>query len=114
MKYKLKGLMDELDTAKDKIKKGEQHIVLLKNMSRTYWERWRWELEKRKEVMMTNTRVGLHLQSRSTVHPVVNEIDPSMLSDCDQWKEFYIGCGSKIANVSGNTCGCQGVTSFIH
>lgn len=94
IKRKMKELKNELDHAKEKVKKGEQHVLLLKNMSRTYWERWRWELEKRKEAMMVNTRIGLHLQSRNTFHPVVNEIDQSMLTDCDQQKEFYIGRGS--------------------
>lgn len=47
LKHKIKRLKDDLTAARESIKASEDKVLVLKSMSRTYWERWRWELEKR-------------------------------------------------------------------
>ncbi len=90
----MSDLKGELKAVKQSVKKGEHRITVLKGMSRTYWERWRWELEKRKEAMITNSRVSSHKHS---LHPVVHEVDPSLLTDPvvnEKRQEHYLGRGS--------------------
>ena len=83
---------------------AERKVVLYKNISRSYWERWRWELQQRKDLM---------LQERGTYHKLcghktdcgsasgkvkVLEIDLTMLKDPvnadGRSSETYIGRGS--------------------
>ena len=60
-------------------------IQLYKNMSRSYWERWRWETQKRME-----PRQGVCGNSND----LLLEIDPSMLINiCDEGVT-YLGRGS--------------------
>lgn len=85
-------MKEDLKAAKEGIA-SEHEVIHLKSMSRTYWERWRWELEKRKEaIVILNSRVGL--QSKHLVPPMVNEIDTSMLVDLKGQSELYVGRGS--------------------
>ncbi len=58
---------------------AEQKVTLYKNMSRSYWERWNWELQKRKEEVAVNR--GTRSRSRSPKQHNLYEIDPSMLKD---------------------------------
>ena len=60
-----------------------------------YWERWHWELEKRKEALREYKRSqnGSLQSPSSTLH----EIDPAMLTEPileAQQKEHYVGRGS--------------------
>ena len=88
-------LKSELKVEQQKQAKSEHKIEVLKCMARTYWERWHWELEKRKEALRECRRsqnVSLQLPS-STLH----EIDPAMLTEPiveGQQKEHYVGRGS--------------------
>lgn len=93
----IKCLKSRLVTAQEKAQGNETRIIVLKRMTRTFWERWRWELEKRKEAM---TMAGLtarqfHSQRTTVVH--LQEIDSSMLMDpqfSGEQQECYLGRGS--------------------
>lgn len=39
-------LQHQIETSKQEIKKVNSQVVKLKCMTRTFWERWRWEIEK--------------------------------------------------------------------
>ena len=96
-KRKIGALKQELKEARSEIEKSKRRICTLRSMSRTFWERWRWELEKRKEAMMMNRRSGIHSQLQCTTHSMVHEIQVSMLSDPvvnGNVQEEYLGRGS--------------------
>lgn len=62
--------------------KAERSAITYRQISRTYWERWRWELHKRrealKELMVKNRFTPSASGSRDFL---MHEIDPSMLRD---------------------------------
>lgn len=77
-------------------KQAERSITTQKQISRTYWERWRWELQKRRETMeelKTRSRYTLNKTSDSVL---MHEIDPSMLTDPlvgGKYEETYLARG---------------------
>ena len=95
----IKRLKSKLGAAQVKAHNNESRIITLKRMNVTFWERWRWELEKRKEAM-TMVRLGAskwHLKPTTVVHLQVQEIDSSMLADPQingEQQECYVGRGS--------------------
>ena len=58
-------------------------------MSRSYWERWRWELQKRKELLGIQHAECSH-GSKSTLL----NINPAMLNDLYNGTNTYVGRGS--------------------
>ena len=76
---------------------AEKKLTLYKNMTRSYWERWRWELQQRKECMQQRRGVGCHKKDCNG-QISVHEIDPSLLHDPvnpdGEGMETYIGRGS--------------------
>ena len=93
----IKRLREEL-TAESKLRqKAGLNVIAQRNRARTFWERWRWELEKRREAMISlcQQRVRTSPTVGKSVH--VQEIDPSMLHDpvIDGKSEVhYVGRGS--------------------
>lgn len=87
-------LEQHVKTSKSEIEKANSQIVRLKCMTRTFWERWRWEVEKRKEEYMLHrrTRVGLVPKS-SACGSNIHQIDPCLLLNSDE-AEHYLGRGS--------------------
>lgn len=88
-KKEIEKLKDELKLEHQKQIKSEHKIRVLKCMARTYWERWHWELEKRKESLREYKRSqngSLQVPS-STLH----ETDPSMLHEpiLERERTFY-------------------------
>ena len=75
----------------------KQKVVLYKKMSKCYWERWHWELQKRKEALEQ-----LQKKARNSISSQVNEmwlheISPSLLTDpvrTTDSSKLYIGRGS--------------------
>ena len=66
-------------------------------MSRTFWERWRWELEKRKDMLLMNRRTYSHVVSSGEAKLWINEIDAKFLSNptiSGEQKECFLGRGS--------------------
>ena len=93
----IKSLKCKLVAAQEKVQSSDTRITVLKRMTRTFWERWRWELEKRKEAMTMArlTARHFHLQRTTVIHLL--EIDSSMLVDPmfnGEQQECYLGRGS--------------------
>ena len=92
----IKRLKSTLEATKLKVQDNESKITALRRMTRTFWERWRWELEKRKEAMIMTRRAG-QLQLQQNTHLHIPEIESSMLSDPflnGEKQECYVGRGS--------------------
>ena len=76
--------------SKDKLLKiSLNRMQLYKNMSRSYWERWRWELQKRKELLGHDRSKCLDDGKKALLH-----IDPDMLTDVVNGTTTYVGRGS--------------------
>ena len=93
----IKQMKQKMEVANLEIKKKEKQIETLRCMTQKFWERWRWELEKRKEALWLSRTNSHRLQSTSEVKPYISEIDPSLLIRPmvnDQQTECYLGCGS--------------------
>ena len=64
------------------IKSKEQKIETLRCMTQMFWERWNWELEKRKEALwLSKSTSSYQLQSTEAVKMHVSEIDSSLLTN---------------------------------
>ena len=79
--------------------KQKTSTLLYKSMARTFWDRWQWELQKRKEAMQELRTGGQQRQpeSHGSLLPAVHEIDPSHLTDPvieGNSKEVYLVRGS--------------------
>ena len=80
---------------------AEKKLTLYKNMTRSYWERWRWELQQRKELMSLE-KGSCHEVLRNKMNNCneikLHEIDPTLLKDPissnGERCETYIGRGS--------------------
>lgn len=89
-----KQLIAEVETERVQREAAERKCIKYVNMSRTYWERWRWELGKRRELMV-NERLARSRRQDSKV--ILRQIDPSMLKDPiinGEREEYYVGRGS--------------------
>ena len=92
----IRKIKTQLEVAHKKVEDCQTRISTLKCMTRTFWERWRWELEKRKEAMIMNTRIGIHLQTHQK-DTSIHEIDVAMLESPiinGKVEERFIGRGS--------------------
>ena len=94
----IKSLKSKLVAAQEKAQSNGTRIIVLKRMTRTFWERWRWELEKRKETLtMARQRARqFHSQRTTVIHLHIQEIDSSMLVDppfSGKQQECYFGRG---------------------
>ena len=102
LKKKICQLKSELTTESSLRNTAELNVIAFKNRATTFWERWRWELEKRREAMISLLRTRTPAtSSRSAVvgqskfH--LQEIDPTMLQNpviCGEEKEHFVGRGS--------------------
>ena len=81
-------LQSDIGTKDKLLEKSLNKMQMYKNMSRSYWERWRWELQKRKELLGLGHSECLH--GRSTLL----HIDPAMLNDFSNGTSTYVGRGS--------------------
>lgn len=70
------------------LEKSRNQMQTYKNMARCYWERWRWESQKRKESL--TFRQQFSTADKSTLP----QIDTSMLNDVSDGATTYIGRGS--------------------
>lgn len=75
---------------------SDKKVTLYRNMSRSYWERWQWELQ-RKEILARERAISRGCQGKDAHRaPIIHEIDPELLhnpTDCDK-TQTYIGRGS--------------------
>ena len=86
-------LQNHIQASKKEIEKVNGQVVKLRCMMRTFWERWRWELEKRKEEFLVNKRIYRVPTSNVTNF---HEVDPCLLHNPgdDEHAECYLGRGS--------------------
>lgn len=93
---RLANLCRKVETQREQRERAELSVIAYKKRARTFWEWWRWELQKRREAMINE------LQTRSCTGGSRNtkeqssqlqEIDPAMLRDVDD-KECFVGRGS--------------------
>ena len=78
----------------ERTKRSEAEKWCCTRMSRSYWERWHWELERKKEYLVQEKR--LHRQqsgSSATEIAKVHEIHPDLLQN-ESACEVYVGRGS--------------------
>ena len=92
---KMKGELEEhIKTSKREIEKANSQIATLKCMTRTFYKRWRWEVEKRKEECLLNRRTRVGHVPKSSVHGHnIHQIDPCSLRNSGD-SECYLGRGS--------------------
>lgn len=98
-KRKIKAKVEELkrDLAEERKAKGsaEQKCRKYIGMSRTYWERWRWEVRMRREATVSERTTKA--SSTTTTKVLIPNIDPHMLKDPvvnGEAKECFVGRGS--------------------
>ena len=63
-------LKRELKEAQSKADQHMKKILKLSAMARSFWERWRWELQKRKEALLTSRRMSMQLNSSKQSFPM--------------------------------------------
>lgn len=99
---------DSVPVLKEELKKqcklGDEktkEVCLYKNMARSYWERWQWELQKRKEAVRKHADHTAKYCAESpapSTHVQLNEIHTELLHDPiksdGSTQEEYIGRGS--------------------
>ena len=97
LRKNIRQLQEELTGESVLRKKAESNVVAFKNRAWTFWECWRWELEKRREAMtsLLQTRklaASGHVVRQSTLQ----EIDPEMLKDpvVGEKEDKHVGRGS--------------------
>lgn len=92
---KLKELKAEVDIQKNLKESAVRSHIKYVGMSRTYWERWRWELQERRQLLISQRMASRSLPP--LVEFVLPCIDPAMLKDPlinGEHKECYVGRGS--------------------
>ena len=86
-KEKIRKLQREVNAEHQLRKHAEQATLSYKSMSRTYWERWRWELHKRREAMANELQAcrtlatRTHNQLQGTVVAVKEFLPRSVVAD---------------------------------
>lgn len=93
-------LKTDLDTKQNQLEASQNKMQMYKNMARTYWERWRWECEKRKELgkeslIPLNVCCQYSSQGSSTTDKLMPpQINPAMLIDLSEDLTTYVDRGS--------------------
>ena len=91
-KQQVKDLHAEVDKANKKFKESSDKVTMYKQMSRSFWERWQWELNQRKQDVIAR-RIGT-APANAKVNSL-QEIDPGMLTDPPESDEnVYVGRGA--------------------
>ena len=75
------ALKEQLHTTREDLKNEQQTIFKYKCMARSFWDRWRWELLRRKEAHRENLARNVHHKQTATCEPIHHHIDPSHLQD---------------------------------
>lgn len=89
---KFETLQESIEQEKLMRLRAEKKVMIYRNMSRSYWERWNWELQKRKEAIASTpgtTRNSCHSAILHEIEPTMLK-DPQNVSDSERW----IGRGS--------------------
>ena len=94
-KCKVQKLEKTIESAEKNLMDAEKTVTKLKCMARTFWERWRWEIEKRRELMLSSTRIGRALHANVSPQNFL-EIEPGALHPklAGTSSNYYLGRGS--------------------
>ena len=89
-------LKTDLDNKQNQLETSQNKMQMYKNMARTYWERWRWESQKRKELLVQPAHCYHQQSLRSSTADVIlpPQINPVMLTNLTDGLNNYIGRGS--------------------
>ena len=85
-------LKTDIDNKQSELKISQNKMQMYKNMARTYWERWRWESQKRKESLVPLSQH--HQSSHRPSTTDIPQINPAMLTNLTEGLDNYIGRGS--------------------
>jgi len=55
--------------------------MLYKNMCRSYWDRWHWELQQWKDSMMIERRAAISREGIDNLVLKIHEINPDLLQN---------------------------------
>ena len=66
----IKMLKKELDEEKQLDQESDQCVAHYRRMARSYWERWHWELNQRKETIAMLHAKGRAMEPEDTAHKV--------------------------------------------
>lgn len=95
------ALKQELASERAAHDDAKVHVLYSRQMAKTYWERWRYELEERKELQRRNMELHFkHQPSKSCSHVHVPRIDRSLLCNSTEFGEspraedLFVGRGS--------------------
>lgn len=88
-------LKTDIDNKQSQLEATQNKMQMYKNMARTYWERWRWESQKRKESVVPHVyhrQPSQHCPATDTMLPP--QINSAMLNNLTEDITNYIGRGS--------------------
>ena len=97
VKQQCKQLRKTVEETSAQLKSQEKRLTTLKCMARTFWERWRWETERRKEALLMSRPHVQRIVSKHSEAKALSEIDPALLIHPTlhgEQKECYLGRGS--------------------
>lgn len=94
-----KDLKAQLQLERQMKVETDKKVTLYKNMSRSYWERWQWELQQRKECLVRERALLRRVSDGRSVSVLnIHEIDPDLLHNptnaAGESVETFIGRGS--------------------
>lgn len=75
-----KKLQQIIRKQRSEMRDREQQVVHFKSMARSYWERWHWELQKRKEAVVLQRSTSRRLMPEVAMSHF-HEIDPNNLAN---------------------------------
>lgn len=93
----IKHLREQMTAESQLWQKAELSVIAQRNRARTFWERWRWELEKQREAMINLCQQRVRKSPAVGGVVSIQEIDLSMLYNpvIDGKEEVhYVGRGS--------------------
>ena len=94
-KLAITEMKTDLESKQNELKASQNKMQMYKNMARTYWERWRWEELKRKEIRREiSIPLNTALSGTYTDIMIPPQINPGMLNDLSQDFTTYVGRGS--------------------
>ena len=92
------AVADTLKQERELRTKAQVEVWKYKRMSRSFWERWQWELQQRKEYLQAQKNYSRSFRSGSGItNTTILEIDPKHLllpPSMQSVDECYIGRGS--------------------
>ena len=83
-----------VEEGKSQLKSQEKQLTTLRCMVRTFWGRWRWEAERRKESLLLNRQRYSVANASCSGATLLNKLDPALLMQPTLQGERNLGRGS--------------------